>query len=152
MSLLIDCAIKPAAWDPALAVQPVATMVIRPTGLATGEKYMYRGAAKAAAIAGFHGFLWALWPRDNCTAESYSESSVFTVEPIRRRAARITLWRIVVHVLMARVPHHASCHRSREQTSILPRRPAVRLETPPNAGVQSRTRLALVRPPRFSQS
>jgi len=55
VSLLIDCAIKPAAWDPALAVQPVATMVIRPTGLATGGKYMTIRSAKLPATYGFSG-------------------------------------------------------------------------------------------------
>jgi hypothetical protein len=46
---------KPAAWDPALGIEPVKSMVIQRMDLATGRKYMYVWAAKMAAGSAFSG-------------------------------------------------------------------------------------------------
>jgi hypothetical protein len=46
---------KPAAWDPALGIEPVKSMVIQRMDLATGRKYMYVRAARMAAGSGFSG-------------------------------------------------------------------------------------------------
>ncbi len=46
---------KPAAWDPALGVQSVESMVIRPKDLATGKEYMYVWDAEMTVGCGFSG-------------------------------------------------------------------------------------------------
>src|SRR5580658_5542060 len=63
-------------------------MVIRPKDLATGEKYMYRGAAKSAAISGFSGVIVELYCEGKIALPSPVENAVlFTTEPIRGSVA-----------------------------------------------------------------